>query len=563
MKSLRFVPFIDAILWFPAISFALWLRLMDHSFEWSGYPHIFIIAGATSVLQIAIGFVLELYRGKYRVSSFDEIRGIIQVVLLTSVFPVTVILFIPNTAPRTIGFFATALVLLGVFFIRFSIRALFEKRLRALPGSKTLIYGAGDIGASIISQMLRDSQTQYRPVGLIDDNNLKSRLEISGIKVLGTLRDLETIAIANEVETIVVAISNVDSVLLNNLEEFSRKQGIKLVVAPSTSQLIDGVVKLSDLSEVSDEDLIGRRNIRVEDGDILNLMRGKRILITGAGGSIGSELSRQVHRYMPADVFMLDRDETLLHDLELSLDGKGLLTSEKMVLADIRDKEWIQELVSRIKPDIIFHAAALKHLPMLELYPEEAEKTNVQGTKNILDAAQASGTSIFVNISTDKAVRPTSQLGVSKRKAELLTYQTGAKAGAHKKYVSVRFGNVLGSRGSVLDTFRLQIKNGGPVTLTDLKVKRYFMTIPEAVHLVLEASTKGTSGDVMLLDMGEPILIKDIADKLIEKSGKKIEIVVTGLRVGEKLSEDLFDDGKYIQVNETHKLKIEKLNSEE
>jgi dTDP-glucose 4,6-dehydratase len=266
---------------------------------------------------------------------------------------------------------------------------------------------------------------------------------------------------------------------------------------------------------------------------------------------------------MPADVFMLDRDETLLHDLELSLDGKGLLTSEKMVLADIRDKEWIQELVSRIKPDIIFHAAALKHLPMLEQYPEEAEKTNVQGTKNLLDAAQASGTSIFVNISTDKAVRPISQLGISKRKAELLTYQTGAQAGEDKKYVSVRFGNVLGSRGSVLDTFRLQIKNGGPITLTDLKVKRYFMTIPEAVHLVLEASTKGTSGDVMLLDMGEPILIKDIADKLIKKSGKKIQIVVTGLRVGEKLSEDLFDDGKYIQVNETHKLKIEKLNSEE
>jgi dTDP-glucose 4,6-dehydratase len=243
------------------------------------------------------------------------------------------------------------------------------------------------------------------------------------------------------------------------------------------------------------------------------------------------------------------------------LDGKGLLTSKNIILADIRDKDRIQEEVMKVKPDIVFHAAALKHLPMLELYPQEAEKTNVQGTKNVLDAALTSGVSVFVNISTDKAVRPTSQLGITKQKAENLTYQSGKQAGEDKRFVSVRFGNVLGSRGSVLDTFRTQIKNGGPLTLTDLNVKRYFMTIPEAVHLVLEASAIGRNGDVMVLDMGKSIAIKDIAEKLIQKSGKRIEIEVTGLRQGEKLDEDLFEDGRDVQINETHKLKIERISA--
>jgi dTDP-glucose 4,6-dehydratase len=544
------------------MAIALELRLIDHEYVWSGYSDLFLIAFATSLIHLALGYRTSLYRGRYRVSTFDEIKGIVRVVALTSVFPILFLVFGFSSAPRTIGFFATALVILGVFFMRFTLRTIVEGKRRRVRGSNTILYGAGETGASIITQMLRDVERRYHPVGFIDDNRAKQRLEISGYKVLGRFEDLESIVISNEVETIVLAIANVNSTLLNKLQDFSRDNKVKLVVVPSPSQLIDGTFKLTDLDEVSDEDLIGRRTIAVNDEAILNLLRGKRILITGAGGSIGSEISRQVHRYKPSTVFMLDRDETLLHSLELSLDGKGLLTSKNMILADIRDKERIKEEFSKVKPDVVFHAAALKHLSMLELYPQEAEKTNVEGTKNVLDAALTSGVSVFVNISTDKAVRPTSQLGITKRKAEYLTYQSGRQAGEEKRFVSVRFGNVLGSRGSVLDTFRTQIKNGGPLTLTDLNVKRYFMTIPEAVHLVLEASTIGRNGDVMLLDMGESIAIKDIAEKLIQKSGKRIEIEVTGLRQGEKLDEDLFEEGRYIQINETHKLKIEKISAE-
>jgi len=558
----RLIPTVDALLWFPAMAIALELRLIDHEYVWSGYSDLFLIAFATSLIHLALGYRTSLYRGRYRVSTFDEIKGIVRVVALTSVFPILFLVFGFSSAPRTIGFFATALVILGVFFMRFTLRTIVEGKRRRVRGSNTILYGAGETGASIITQMLRDVERRYHPVGFIDDNRAKQRLEISGYKVLGRFEDLESIVISNEVETIVLAIANVNSTLLNKLQDFSRDNKVKLVVVPSPSQLIDGTFKLTDLDEVSDEDLIGRRTIAVNDEAILNLLRGKRILITGAGGSIGSEISRQVHRYKPSTVFMLDRDETLLHSLELSLDGKGLLTSKNMILADIRDKERIKEEFSKVKPDVVFHAAALKHLSMLELYPQEAEKTNVEGTKNVLDAALTSGVSVFVNISTDKAVRPTSQLGITKRKAEYLTYQSGRQAGEEKRFVSVRFGNVLGSRGSVLDTFRTQIKNGGPLTLTDLNVKRYFMTIPEAVHLVLEASTIGRNGDVMLLDMGESIAIKDIAEKLIQKSGKRIEIEVTGLRQGEKLDEDLFEEGRYIQINETHKLKIEKISAE-
>ncbi len=561
MARVRLIPVVDALLWFPAMAIALELRLIDHEFKWSGYSDLFLVAIATSLIQLVLGYWTSLYRGRYRVSTFDEIKGIVRVVVLTSFFPIFFLVFGFSSAPRTIGFFSTALVLLGVFFIRFILRVSVEGKQRELRGTNTLLYGAGETGASIITQMLRDVERRYHPLGFIDDDRAKQRLEISGYKVLGRFEDLGSIVTSNKVETIVLAIASVNSGLIDKLEEFCRDKKIKLVIVPSTSQLIDGTFKLTDLDEVSDEDLIGRRSIAVNDEAILNLLRGKRILITGAGGSIGSEISRQVHRYKPSSVFMLDRDETLLHSLELSLDGKGLLTSKNIILADIRDKDRIQEEVMKVKPDIVFHAAALKHLPMLELYPQEAEKTNVQGTKNVLDAALTSGVSVFVNISTDKAVRPTSQLGITKQKAENLTYQSGKQAGEDKRFVSVRFGNVLGSRGSVLDTFRTQIKNGGPLTLTDLNVKRYFMTIPEAVHLVLEASAIGRNGDVMVLDMGKSIAIKDIAEKLIQKSGKRIEIEVTGLRQGEKLDEDLFEDGRDVQINETHKLKIERISA--
>lgn len=263
-------------------------------------------------------------------------------------------------------------------------------------------------------------------------------------------------------------------------------------------------------------------------------------MVTGAGGSIGSELCRQLSRFRPSEIMMLDRDESGLHSVQLSINDQALLDGDDTILASIRDRESIEEIFLRRRPEIVFHAAALKHMPLLEKYPLEALKTNVLGTMNLLEAARLAGVETFVNISTDKAANPTSALGASKRLAERATAAAAARA-PQSKYVSVRFGNVLGSRGSVLTVFEKQVRDGGPVTVTDPEVDRFFMTIPEACQLVLQASVVGETGQTLVLDMGEPIKIADVARTLIEQSGKQIEIVYTGLRANEKLSEDLFD----------------------
>ncbi|MEE6274663.1 polysaccharide biosynthesis protein, partial [Georgenia sp. MJ206] len=271
---------------------------------------------------------------------------------------------------------------------------------------------------------------------------------------------------------------------------------------------------------------------------IAGYLTGRRVLVTGAGGSIGSELARQVHKFGPAELILLDRDESALHGVQLSIYGQGLLDTPDIVLCDIRDREALEAVFARHTPEVVFHTAALKHLPMLEQYPDEAWKTNVMGTLNLLELSGLYGVSQFVNISTDKAANPTSVLGRTKRIAEQLTaWQASEATGS---YLSVRFGNVLGSRGSMLHTFNAQIEGGGPVTVTHPDVTRYFMTIPEACELVIQAAAIGRDGEVLVLDMGEPVKILDVARRLIAHSGKEVEIVFTGLREGEKLDEDLF-----------------------
>lgn len=288
--------------------------------------------------------------------------------------------------------------------------------------------------------------------------------------------------------------------------------------------------------------MLGRTPIETDLEEIAGYLADKVVLITGAGGSIGSEIARQVHSFGPKELVCLDRDESALHAVQLSIYGKGLLDTPDMVLCDIRDSQALERVFAQHRPDVVFHAAALKHLPMLEQYPEEGWKTNVLGTLNVLECAADYGVQHFVNISTDKAADATSVLGKTKRKAEELT-SWFARQG-HGSYVSVRFGNVLGSRGSVLFTFHEQIRQGGPVTVVDPEITRYFMTIPEACQLVIQAGAIGDPGDVLVLDMGEPVKILDVARRLIRKSGKQVDIAFTGLRPGEKLHEVLFSTGE-------------------
>jgi dTDP-glucose 4,6-dehydratase len=302
--------------------------------------------------------------------------------------------------------------------------------------------------------------------------------------------------------------------------------------------MISGRVELDKLREFNVADLLGRRQIETDLSEISHYVTGKVVLVTGAGGSIGSELARQVAALGPSRLVLLDRDESALHATQLLIYGSGLLDTDDIVLCDVRDADALWKVFDHHQPEVVFHAAALKHLPMLERHPEEGWKTNVLGTLNVLECARKAGVDHFVNISTDKAADPTSVLGHTKRLAERLTAWYAAQTGL--PYLSVRFGNVLGSRGSVLDTFRAQILRGGPVTVTHPDVTRFFMTIPEACELVLQAGAIGTPGDVLVFDMGEPIRIVDVARRLIDESTKEVEIEYCGLRPGEKLHEALF-----------------------
>jgi dTDP-glucose 4,6-dehydratase len=374
-------------------------------------------------------------------------------------------------------------------------------------------------------------------VGFIDDNSAKNHLVLSGIRVLGNTSQLETICLDHRVDTLLVAIANISAPELLELDQRLRPLEIKVTVIPTATEIVGGAIKLGDISDVTEEDLMGRRPITTNEEEITKFCLDKRILVTGAGGSIGSEMVRQLSRYKPRELFLLDRDESALHNVQLTLDGSGHLMSSNLILADIRDTKRINSIISDLKPEIIFHAAALKHLPLLERYPEEAFKTNVLGTVNVLQAAIRNNVKNFINISTDKAADPISIFGKSKLLTEQLT--ASVPINFDSRFVSVRFGNVLGSRGSVIETFRFQIKKGGPVTVTDKGVSRYFMTIREAVHLVLQATVIGSNGDTLILDMGSPVRIYDLAKYMIERSGRQIDIEIIGLRPGEKMQESL------------------------
>jgi FlaA1/EpsC-like NDP-sugar epimerase len=340
--------------------------------------------------------------------------------------------------------------------------------------------------------------------------------------------------------TLLVAVPSASADLMRRLSAGAKDLDLDVKVLPGVAELFDSRVGITDLRDIDVADLLGRHQIDTDIDSIAGYLTGRRVLVTGAGGSIGSELCRQIHRFGPSELMMLDRDESALHSVQLSINGRAMLDSDDVILADIRDGDAIREIFRQRRPEVVFHAAALKHLPMLEQYPSEAVKTNVVGTLTVLEAASAAGVERFVNISTDKAANPCNVLGYSKRIAEGLT--AGVAAHADGTFMSVRFGNVLGSRGSVLTAFAAQIAAGGPVTVTHPDVTRYFMTIAEACQLVIQAAAIGRDGEALVLDMGEPVAIKDVAEQLIALDGGRINIEYTGLRDGEKMHEDLLGD---------------------
>jgi FlaA1/EpsC-like NDP-sugar epimerase len=428
--------------------------------------------------------------------------------------------------------------------VRYAWRLYLDRRLRptAERAEPLLLFGAGEGGDQALGAMLRDPDGRYLPVGLIDDDPGKRHLRLRGVRVLGGRGQIGAAAKLTGATTLLVAVPSADAALVREITELAEAAELTVKVLPAVSELMDGRVELDDIRDLDLTDLLGRHQIELDVDGIAGYLAGKRVLVTGAGGSIGSELCRQLLRFGPAEMVMLDRDESALHAVQLSLTGRAMLDDDDLVLGDIRDIEHVQRVFDQHRPQVVFHAAALKHLTMLERFPGEGVKTNVWGTLAVLEAARAAGVERFVNISTDKAADPTSVLGYSKRIAERLTAHVAKESDG--TFVSVRFGNVLGSRGSVLTAFNAQIASGGPLTVTDARVTRYFMTVQEAVQLVIQAAAVGRPGEVLVLDMGEPVRIDDVAKRLAEGAPRAIRVVYTGLRAGEKVHEDLFGSGE-------------------
>ena len=541
---------LDVLAWSAAAAFALVLRsyLQDEqNISTVVQSILYRVLPIVAVVQAITGYIVGIYRRRWRYGSFDEVKG-----LILSAFITTTVLLVIRFTDRSIDAFPRSAIvaggILGLFFTaasRYTWRLVREqlRRPSEQTAKKILVYGAGEGGIQIVSTMLRNPNSTYLPVGFLDDNTSTHRLRISGVPVLGGKESIEKAAARTGATSLLIAIPSADSDVVSEIAQLARQANLDVKILPPVQSLDERQVDASDIRDLTDEDLLGRRRVKINLDEISQYLVNRRVLVTGAGGSIGSELCRQLVRFNPAEIIMLDRDESALHEVQLSIYGRALLDTPQTVLADLRDERAINEIFETRKPQVVFHAAALKHLPLLERYPHEAYQTNVLGTLTMLKASQRAGVEVFVNISTDKAANPISVLGYSKRIAERLTADFAFSSGGGK-YISVRFGNVLGSRGSVLMSFRDQIAKGGPVTVTHRGVTRYFMTISEAVQLVIQAGAIGSTGEILVLDMGKPVNIYEVAEQLVRNSGKPIKIEVVGLRVGEKVHEELFGAGE-------------------
>jgi len=530
----------DAIVWVSGLCYAAWITT-DVPGSRIGTVRLAGVVLAICLLSLVCGLLAGLYRGRHQRGSLDEVFGVaiagglmlVPLVLLSGLLVDGQRDLMQTVAGGTLIALPT---IAAARYVRYAARRRRKKRTTE-AGVKVIVFGAGEAGTMLISRLLGEPGAVYRPVALLDDDPDKRRLRVHGIPVRGNRTRMAEVAAATGATVLVIAIARSSGTAIRDLTARAELCGLTPKVVPTVTELISGGARIEGVRDPRVSDLLGRRPIRTDVAAIAGHFAGKRILVTGAGGSIGSELCRQLHRFAPAELIMLDRDESALHEVQLTLHGRALLDTDETLLADIRDPRRVREVFERFRPQIVFHAAALKHLPLLERYPAEAVQSNVLGTQTVLEAAAACGVESFVNISTDKAADPVSVLGYSKRIAERLTAHMALQSDG--SYLSVRFGNVLGSRGSVLGALSAQVTAGGPLTVTHPDVTRYFMTVDEAVQLVLQAAVIGGTGEVLILDMGEPVRIADIARRLSAQSAHPVDIVYTGLRPGEKLTEDL------------------------
>ncbi len=522
------------------------------------YDHMLQSLTVTVLLEFAVLLLFRIYRITARFVSLQDLLRIVQMTCAGTFLSIAV-LFAWNRlegVPRSVPVLNILLATAGLGGIRVAYRIFKEGIIPAKTGIKTLIVGAGNGGEQLLRALIT-GDGEYHPVGFLDDSRSNAGKAIAGVKVLGRIRELPEIVKRHNIELAVLAIPSANKKLVHRFVELCTEAGISYKTLPSTTDLLSGKVNAGSVRDVTIEDLLGRDPVKL-DWDLIRLeFSGKRVLVTGAGGSIGSELCRQLIKLSPERLILIENNEFALYSIEQEIKQEGTDNLLQTVLCDVRDRQAIDRIFRKTSPEIVFHAAAYKHVPMVEMNPHAGVKTNVFGTCNLAQAAIENKVKKFVMISTDKAVNPTNIMGGTKRIAELycqnLNHRTPDTA-----FVTTRFGNVLGSSGSVVPLFKRQIAAGGPVTVTHPEIKRFFMTIPEACQLVLQAASMSIGGEIFVLDMGEPVKIDHLARQLIRLSGYEpdvdIKIKYIGLRPGEKLYEELFHQSEILQKTSHRKI---------
>ena len=539
---LRFDFFIPADQWAIFLK-GLWIVLAIK-------PLVFLVSG--------------LYRNLWRYASLHDAMEIFKVITISSVMAVFTVMYVRHfdSFPRSIfildWFLLFSLVSASRLVWRIY-REMYYLPLKASgSGKKTLIVGAGEAGSMLLKEMRKQHGSEYNIIGFVDDDRQKQGMMLHRVPVIGTIDHLKGLVRKHKIEEIVVAIPSAHGKMLRRIVGACEKAKVAVKTIPGITDIITGKIAISQIKDVDIEDLLGREAVVLDEQSISSYLTGKKILISGAAGSIGSEICRQVARFNPAKIILLDAAETPLFYTEKELAEKYPELRIIPLVADIRNSARIEMVFDQFMPEVVFHAAAYKHVPMMEYNPVEAVTNNTLGTRKLADAAHRFGVKNFVMISTDKAVNPTNVMGASKRAAEIYVQALAQKS--QTRFTTVRFGNVLGSNGSVIPIFKEQISKGGPVTVTDPDIMRYFMTIPEATQLVLQAGCIGKGGEIFVLDMGEPVRIVELAKELIHLSGlvpyEDIDIVITGLRPGEKLFEELLIQGEGIKPTSHEKIKV-------
>lgn len=531
----------------------IWLSIVtSYMFRfYDGIPHEYVIQMLQFGLisSIAIGGSLiyfGLYRRMWQYASIGEIVSIFKAVIIGAIISYGVaLLLLPERVPFGVEVRAMETILVLVGGVRFIWRVFRYGRSQDKDTqTHALIVGAGDCGMLIAKEMMGPSFAQTKLIGFIDDSRNKYHMSILGLPVLGNRYDLPRLVKEKDIHEIIIAMPSVSRTEISEIINLGKTTGAKLKIIPALNDLISGKISVKKLRDVSVEDLLGREPIVADLNGILGYVHNKTVMVTGAGGSIGSELCRQVAPFNPDKLLLLGHGENSIYTIEIELRKKFPELEIVTVIADVQDRNRMMDVFRTFRPNVVFHAAAHKHVPLMERNPSEAIKNNVFGTRNVADGADRFGAERFVMISSDKAVNPTSVMGATKRIAEM--YVQSLNTTSQTKFSAVRFGNVLGSRGSVIPAFKQQIATGGPVTVTHPEMVRYFMTIPEAVQLVIQSGSFAKGGEVFVLDMGEPVKILTLAEDLITLSGyepyKDIDITFSGIREGEKLYEELLTD---------------------